>query len=254
MRKGSHLTEEHKARLRGKKTEEHKRKLSLAKMGNKYRLGCKNSAESNYKNSIAHKNKYKIDDWYKSKWDLRIKIDSDNDIEKHKYLHGTFYGKHHNSNSIESNRQWHLGKQISEETKRKMSESHRRNNIWKGRKHTEESKKKQSEVKMAEKNPVWKNGASFEPYPVGWRKKFKLKIRERDNNTCQLCYGNIDAMGFGWATHHIDYNKDNLDESNLILLCKKCHGKTNHNEREKWKEVFRIKILCMGLDKSKKVV
>ena len=56
-------------------------------------------------------------------------------------------------------------------------------------------------------------------------------------------------MGFGWATHHIDYNKDNLDESNLILLCKKCHGKTNHNHRDKWIELFTEKMEARGLTK-----
>ena len=163
-----------------------------------------------------------------------------------------FYGKHHTEESNEKNRQWHLGKKASEETKQRMSETHKKSSVWIGRNHTEESKKKQSEVKLAEKNPVWKGGASFEPYPIGWRKKFKLKIKERDNNTCQLCYGNIDEMCVGWATHHIDYDKNNLDESNLILLCKRCHGKTNHNHRGEWIRIFTEKMEARGLTKVNK--
>ena len=39
--------------------------------------------------------------------------------------------------------------------------------------------------------------------------------------------------------HHIDYNKMNNDESNLITLCKVCHGKTN-GHREIFMRLFSI--------------
>jgi hypothetical protein len=228
MIKGSHLTEENKEKLRFKRTDEQKWNCHLAKLGNKYRLGCKNSPESNRKNSLAHK------------------------TGKQAGKNNNFYGKNHTKESNEKNRQWHLGKKASEETKQKMRTWHIINSNWKGRNHTDESKKKQSEVKLADKNPVWKGGVSFEPYPIGWRKKLKLKIKGRDNNTCQLCYGNIDEMCVGWATHHIDYDKDNLDESNLILLCKRCHGKTNHNHRAEWIRLFQEKMAVRGLTKVNK--
>jgi hypothetical protein len=216
MRKGSHLTEEHKAKLRFKRTDEQKLHCSQAKMGNKYRLGCKNSAESNRKNSMAHKKGV-----YAGK-------------------KNGFYGKHHTQENNEINRQAHLGRKHSEETRRKMSLWHKQNSNWKGRRHTEESKQKQSLVKMGENNPVWKNGASFAPYSLEWRRSLKNKIRQRDNNICQLCMVNIDELGVGWATHHIDYNKDNCEENNLILLCKKCHGKTNHTHRDLWMLLFEV--------------
>lgn len=228
MRKGSHLTEEHKAKLRKKRTDEQKWHCHIAKLGNKYRLGCRNSKESNHKNSMAHK---------KGKFAGK---------------NNPYYGRHHTEEEKEIYRKAHLGKPLSDEHKRKMSEAHKRNSFWKGRNHTEETKRKQSEVKMAEKNPVWKGGASFEPYPVGWRKKLKLKIRKRDNDTCQFCGGHIELLDVGWATHHIDYDKNNLDESNLILLCKRCHGKTNHNHRDEWIRIFTEKMLARGLTNIKK--
>lgn len=39
------------------------------------------------------------------------------------------------------------------------------------------------------------------------------------------------------AIHHIDYDKLNSDEKNLISLCFSCHNKTNVN-REQWQLFF----------------
>jgi hypothetical protein len=49
--------------------------------------------------------------------------------------------------------------------------------------------------------------------------------------------------------HHIDYDKNNLQENNLISLCQKCHGKTNFN-REYWFKILKDKVISMAkLDK-----
>lgn len=48
-------------------------------------------------------------------------------------------------------------------------------------------------------------------------------VLERDNNTCQKC-GSTDDIHI----HHIDWNKDNNELDNLILLCNSCHL-TLHN-------------------------
>lgn len=87
-------------------------------------------------------------------------------------------------------------------------------------------------------NPAWIGGNSFEPYPTEWRRTLKVAIRERDNYTCQLCGISQEKNGRLLDVHHIDYNKDNLNESNLVSLCHSCHAKTNHN-REHWQEYFR---------------
>ena len=42
--------------------------------------------------------------------------------------------------------------------------------------------------KVSGKNSVhWRGGISFEPYCQKFNNSLKQKIRERDNNTCQLC-------------------------------------------------------------------
>ena len=38
--------------------------------------------------------------------------------------------------------------------------------------------------------------------------------------------------------HHIDYDKNNSNPNNLIVLCKGCHAKTNFN-REYWGSYFK---------------
>jgi hypothetical protein len=208
MKKGSHLTEEHKAKLRFKRTEEQKRNCSLAKMGNQHRKGCKNSSESNLKNMLSH-------------------------IGKRVWV-----GKKHNDESNQKNREAHLGKSMSTQARVNMSISHKIDNAWLGKKHTEETKRKQSIVKSGSNNPTFNNWSSLFPYSLEWKKELRNKIRQRDNNTCQLCQRNIDEIGIGWATHHMDYNKNNCDEENLILLCKRCHGKTNHTNRKLWESLF----------------
>lgn len=83
-------------------------------------------------------------------------------------------------------------------------------------------------------NPNWCGGRSFEPYPVDWNKRLKIRIRERDNYTCQNPECSKPNSNF---VHHIDYNKDNLDEKNLITTCNSCHSKTNFN-RQYWQVIF----------------
>lgn len=92
-----------------------------------------------------------------------------------------------------------------------------------------------------ENNPNWKNGISFEPYSTDWTKELRLYIRTRDNFTCQLCdmteVESLVEMGRVLAVHHIDYNKQNCDKSNLITVCSKCNSKVNGN-RDYWINYF----------------
>jgi 5-methylcytosine-specific restriction endonuclease McrA len=86
-----------------------------------------------------------------------------------------------------------------------------------------------------EKSPGWKGGKSFEPYPLGWNRTFKEQIRYRDGYKCQVCGKPEVENDRKLDVHHIDYNKENIKESNLISLCRSCHMKTN-GERKKWIE------------------
>lgn len=72
-------------------------------------------------------------------------------------------------------------------------------------------------------------------YPLDFSIPLKREIRLRDNHQCRIC-----GQSDGWrdlAVHHIDYDKQNCREINLISLCAPCHLKTNHN-RPHWTAFF----------------
>lgn len=83
----------------------------------------------------------------------------------------------------------------------------------------------------------WKGGLSFEPYSPLFNRQLKDKTRARDNFICQKCGIRESEHGRRLAIHHIDYNKKNCAEENLISLCIKCNGVVN-GEREHWEEFF----------------
>lgn len=89
-------------------------------------------------------------------------------------------------------------------------------------------------------NPNWKGGIGQLPYPFKFNNKLKENIRNRDNNTCQLCGKTKEQEGKNLSVHHIDYDKENIEQYNLITLCSSCNIKVNYN-REYWQTYF-IKI------------
>lgn len=140
-----------------------------------------------------------------------------------------------------------LGVIRSEEFKKKISNVTKgKKNPFYGKKHTEESNRKNREAHKGkigywrerkrpelskENNPNWHGGISYEPYSVDWTEDLKMAIRRRDRYTC-IC-GKEPAT----IVHHIDYDKKNCDPKNLITLCEKCHCKTNYN-RKYWIKYF----------------
>jgi hypothetical protein len=99
-------------------------------------------------------------------------------------------------------------------------------------------------TQIPENNTNWNGGSSFEPYPLGWTKTFKEQIRFGDHYKCQICGCHEVENCRKLDIHHIDYNKDNLEENNLISLCQKCHGKTNFN-REYWFKLLKDRATSM---------
>lgn len=78
----------------------------------------------------------------------------------------------------------------------------------------------------------------FEPYDSTFNKELKHQIAERDVYSCQLCG---EMLPDKFAIHHIDYNKKNSNENNLIFLCGHCHSKTNSNSNHKfWQSHFEL--------------
>ncbi len=94
-------------------------------------------------------------------------------------------------------------------------------------------------------NPNWHGGMSKLPYHFNFDEQLKLKIRERDLYTCQICNiteeEHLVLYGDALSIHHIDYNKMNCNPKNLISLCKQCNARVNFN-RDYWEEYFNVRI------------
>ena len=69
-------------------------------------------------------------------------------------------------------------------------------------------------------------------YPKEYNSTLKAKIRERDNHSCRYC-GETDHL----HTHHINYDKRDCQDLNLITLCEKCHYSVSF-ERNVWYRYF----------------
>ena len=115
------------------------------------------------------------------------------------------------------------GKQHSEETKKKISDSR------KGHKQSAETIAKRRIKISGENHYNWQGGLSKTfHYLASFNKQFKEKIKKRDDYICAVCMKKTSLLD----CHHIDYDKLNNSENNIIALCKSCHTKTNYNRSE----------------------
>mgnify|MGYP001096910889 CR=1 FL=1 len=156
---------------------------------------------------------------------------------------------------------WNTGKHLSEDHKRRISGTLKKNGIsqkqidvvtnyvklhgpWnKGKSWSEEIKRKLSESHMGYKMPEeqkrkigeaqrgqkhwnWKGGKSFQVYAEGWTEQLRESIRKRDGNTCQI----RGERRKGLDVHHIDLKKDNHAPQNLVTLCRRCHIHLHNDE------------------------
>jgi 5-methylcytosine-specific restriction endonuclease McrA len=119
----------------------------------------------------------------------------------------------------------------------------KRSNITKELWEREEYIEKQSEawaksgLRIKENHYNWQGGISKEPYSQDWDRELREIIKERDGYICQVCLKPEIEFDRKLTVHHIDYDKKNCKEENLISLCTSCHTKTNYN-REQWQLVF----------------
>lgn len=64
---------------------------------------------------------------------------------------------------------------------------------------------------------------------------FRQDIIEEQKQQCALC--GKDLRSIYPHLHHINYNKKDCSKSNLVFLCPRCHGKTNH-QRHIWQSIL----------------
>jgi len=177
------------------------------------------------------------------------------EVNKKKGLPGelnAFYGRVHKKESKDKIAKANKGRKFSAEVNKKKGLPGELNAFY-GRKHTSESRAKISENHRdckGEKNPMfgegekikgekngsWKGGISVNEYGEEFNEDLKTKIRKRDKFRCAICKKN------GYDVHHVDYNKKNNVEENLITLCRSDHAKTNFN-RDSWELYFKNYIL-----------
>lgn len=135
----------------------------------------------------------------------------------------------------------HTGLEQSAETIAKRSEKLRR--LWK----KPEFREMMEEVGFTRRGADhhhWRNDATKIPYPPEFNDELKERIRERDNFTCQgyECGITENEHHHKYASnlhvHHIDYDKQNSDENNLITLCNSCNSKAEYGDPQFWIEKY----------------
>jgi len=87
--------------------------------------------------------------------------------------------------------------------------------------------------KNPKNNPRYIDGRSKEPYSLGFNRRFKEQIRERDGYRCQKCGVPQSECVRALDVHHIDRDKKSLDPKDFITLCRICHLQEHTNENDR---------------------
>ena len=134
---------------------------------------------------------------------------------------------------------WTNGKHRSEETRDKIRQ--RVKGAWEKGKFEDRPSHNEETREKIRQTLIGRYDIPFRTYPLGWHKTFREQIRYRDGYVCRLCGVPEIELERKLSVHHIDYNKSNIKEKNLICLCHSCHSKTNFN-RDKWEQYFEKEI------------
>ena len=84
---------------------------------------------------------------------------------------------------------------------------------------------------------TWDSYCLFE-YPAEWTNKLRRQIRNRDRQRCQVCHTKSPSAPL--EIHHINYDKRDCSELNLITLCGTCHNKTNSHRQLQYREFYQV--------------
>ena len=71
------------------------------------------------------------------------------------------------------------------------------------------------------------------------------KTCEVCDNQCQFCGGCSSDRELD--IHHINYDKQDCREDNLIALCRACNTRANYYSREAWTMIFNEKVRLFKL-------
>jgi hypothetical protein len=92
----------------------------------------------------------------------------------------------------------------------------------------------------------WQGGITKLPYAPEWTERLKESIRKRDNYTCQNCgltnEEHLIVYDYDLIIHHINYDKQNCKEDNLITLCNQCNSRANF-DRDYWQQIYQKKVI-----------
>jgi len=97
-----------------------------------------------------------------------------------------------------------------------------------------------------EKNVNWYGGISKLKIKRTLTNNKKEEIKKRDGYRCQECFRNREELEQPLLVHHIDFDKLNDEDNNLITLCNPCHSKLNYN-RENWINHFQNVQIQRGI-------
>jgi hypothetical protein len=111
-------------------------------------------------------------------------------------------------------------------------------------------------VLSGKRNGRYVHGKSAKGYPAEFNWYLKDKIRRRDGG-CVVCKIPADVYraqaGHKLPVHHIDCDKTNNVTTNLVSVCKKCHGSMHGGPalRREWAEKFRSYIRSLSPESSR---
>ena len=144
-----------------------------------------------------------------------------------------FISKLSNAKIGKKNHRW--GKEVLQSTREKISEKLKiayiegRKEVWSsGLKIPMNVKIKSSCSQRNIGIDDWNCFSKYEKYPEEFYRKRK-DIMLRDKNICAICYEDLTNRNI--HIHHINYNKKDNSNNNLITFCSCCHGKTNGNRK-----------------------
>lgn len=99
-----------------------------------------------------------------------------------------------------------------------------------GKKLSIESRVKLSASKQRIAYEDWTGFSKRNLYPEDFNETLKMYIRSKYNNKCYICGKSELENNRKLSVHHIDRNKENTRENNLIPLCDVCHP-SSHNKQ-----------------------